>query len=356
MIKLLIIAISFLEPQAWKDSVGTETINGKLFVIHKVGEKETLYGISKRYGSTVEAVLQSNPGATGSLEVGQLLKVPYVKRTSTVKNTSGSGVIHVVAPKETLFSISKAYGISVDELKQLNNLSSNALSVGQELTVKKRNTTVNTNTATTYTSPVTSAPTQVRSKSGAHNVTDKETMFSIAKLYGITIQQLKEWNNLQGRELTPGQTLVVREPERLGSVVQSGNSTQTKPATTAATPIRNSDPVKEVKESNPQPKETVITITEGVKGSDEVLESGVAELIEGTDGNRKYLALHRTAPVGTILKVKNEMNGREVFVRVMGKLPDTALTDKLIIKISKSAYDRLGAIDQRFRVQVTYYK
>jgi rare lipoprotein A (peptidoglycan hydrolase) len=79
-------------------------------------------------------------------------------------------------------------------------------------------------------------------------------------------------------------------------------------------------------------------------------------LIEGTEGNRKYLALHRTAPVGTILKVKNEMNNREVFVRVMGKLPDTAFTDKLVIKISKSAYDRLGAIDPRFRVEVTYYK
>jgi len=54
--------------------------------------------------------------------------------------------------------------------------------------------------------------------------------------------------------------------------------------------------------------------------------------------------------------VRNEMNGREVFVRVIGQLPDTALTDKLIIRISKSAYDRLGAIDPRFRVEVTFYK
>jgi len=106
----------------------------------------------------------------------------------------------------------------------------------------------------------------------------------------------------------------------------------------------------------PKEKETVITISEAVKGSDEIMESGVAELIEGTDGNRKYLALHRTAPVGTILKVRNEMNNREVFVRVMGKLPETVLTDRVIIRVSKSAYDRLGAIDQRFRVQVTYYK
>ena len=103
-------------------------------------------------------------------------------------------------------------------------------------------------------------------------------------------------------------------------------------------------------------KEQTIRISESVKNSDEVLQTGLAELIEGTSGNRKYLALHRTAPVGTIMKVRNEMNNREVFVRVMGKLPDTALNDKLVIKISKSAYDRLGAIDPRFRVEVTYYK
>ena len=112
----------------------------------------------------------------------------------------------------------------------------------------------------------------------------------------------------------------------------------------------------EVKIVQPEEKSPVITISESVTNKDEVKQSGLAELIDGTEANRKYLALHRTAPVGTILKVRNEMNNREVFVRVIGKLPDTALTDKLIIKISKSAYDRLGAIDPRFRVEVTYYK
>jgi rare lipoprotein A (peptidoglycan hydrolase) len=93
-----------------------------------------------------------------------------------------------------------------------------------------------------------------------------------------------------------------------------------------------------------------------VIGSDEVKEGGLAELIEGSEGNRKYLALHRTAKVGTILKVRNELNNREVFVRVAGPLPNTGVNTNVVIKISKSAYDRLGAIDQRFRVEVTYYK
>jgi hypothetical protein len=108
--------------------------------------------------------------------------------------------------------------------------------------------------------------------------------------------------------------------------------------------------------TTPVEKTTTIKISESISGSDEIKESGLAELIEGTDGNRKYLALHRTAPSGTILKVRNEMNNREVFVRVMGKLPETAPNDKLVIKISKSAYDRLGALDPKFRVEVTYYK
>jgi hypothetical protein len=115
-------------------------------------------------------------------------------------------------------------------------------------------------------------------------------------------------------------------------------------------PVQTQTPVAK------DPVPTTIRISESTKNSDEVVEAGIAELIEGTEGNRKYLALHRTAPVGTILKIRNEMNNREVFVRVMGKLPENALTDKLIIKISRSAYDRLGAIDPRFRVQLTYYK
>ena len=368
MIKLLIVAFSFFSPQAARDSVGIETINGKVFVIHKVGEKETLYGISKRYGTTVDDILKYNPTADAGLEIGKILKVPYTPKT-TVKASSGGGLVHVVTDKETLFSISKAYNVSVDELKQWNNLTSNSLSLGQELTIKKRNTN-NASTITPTQTQVAPANTQVKSKSGVHTVVAKETMFSISRQYGITVQQLKDWNNLQANEISIGQTLFVAEPER-GVVAQTTTQTVTQPVVTTTTstvivpPVKQPDaePVKPVtvtKEKEvvtpPKEKETVITISEAVKGSDEIMESGVAELIEGTDGNRKYLALHRTAPVGTILKVRNEMNNREVFVRVMGKLPETVLTDKVIIRVSKSAYDRLGAIDQRFRVQVTYYK
>jgi len=90
-------------------------------------------------------------------------------------------------------------------------------------------------------------------------------------------------------------------------------------------------------------------------GFTEVLENGLAQVIENSKDTRKYLALHKTAPAGTILQIKNEMNNLRVFVRVIGQLPDTGNNNKILLKISKAAYDRLGAIDSRFPVVVTYF-
>lgn len=342
MIKFLIITgLSFFNPP--QDSIGIETINGKTFIVHKVGEKETLYGISRRYGVTVNQVLEFNKTADAGLEIGQILKVPYVPRPKTPKGAT----VHKVTEKETLFSISRQYNVTIDELKQWNSLSDNSLSVGQELVIKATNTIPGMPQV---------QPVEMKSAQTVHTVAQKETLFSISRQYGATVDQLKTWNNLSSEELSIGQVLFVAQP-----IYSSASQPQTNPVTETTqqaatqTPVNTEVPVTKT-EVTPQVKPPVVTISESVTNKDEIKESGLAELIDGTDGNRKYLALHRTAPVGTILKIRNEMNNREVFVRVIGKLPDTALTDKLVIKISKSAYDRLGAIDPRFRVEVTYYK
>lgn len=342
MIKFLIITgLSFFNPP--QDSIGIETINGKTFIIHKVGEKETLYGISRRYGVTVNQILEFNKTADAGLEIGQILKVPYVPRPKTPKGAT----VHRVAEKETLFSISRQYNVTIDEIKQWNSLPDNSLAVGQELVIKATNTIPGMPQV---------QPVEMKSAKTVHTVAQKETLFSISRQYGATIDQLKTWNNLTSEELSIGQVLFVAQP-----IYNSSSQTQTNPVvettqqTTTQTPVTTEIPVTKT-EVTPQVKPPVVTISESVTNKDEIKESGLAELIDGTEGNRKYLALHRTAPVGTILKIRNEMNNREVFVRVIGKLPDTALTDKLVIKVSKSAYDRLGAIDPRFRVEVTYYK
>lgn len=363
--ELILAGASFFHPQAQQDSLGVETVNGKTFVIHQVDEKETLYAISRRYGASIDAILASNPELNGTLEIGQIIKVPYAaKAAAPSQSMAQNGNIHRVEPKETMYSISRRYNITVDELKKWNSLTDNNLSVGQELIVRK---------GAMLAAPVVSSPAPASTQStspipanGLHNVGQQETLFSVARQYGITVQQIKAWNSLQSDELKVGQSIYVVAPVQGRNTTQAVTQNET-PAEVKVPEARIEEPIENlaIKTEQPvaeaQPKTQTappqtIRISESLKNSDEIMESGLAELIEGTEGNRKYLALHRTAPVGTILKVRNEMNNREVFVRVMGKLPDTAVNNKLIIKLSRSAYDRLGAIDPKFRVELTYYK
>lgn len=344
MIKVIFLSlITWTNPGTPADSLRMETVNGKQFIIHRIEDKETLYAISRKYGVPITNILEFNKGADGSLAVGQLLKIPYTPKVKTPVATQRERT-HTVSAGETLFSISKLYDVSVDELKEWNNLKDNSLSAGQQLVLRKKTATTTENVRVP----------NVQSVSSTHTVAAKETLFSIARQYNITVQQLKTWNDLTVDEVKIGQSLIVVQPKY---------SEQVKSITTEQKPIENKPEIKEsttvvVPERKPEPevKETTIKISEKLSGSDEVKEGGLAELIDGSEGNRKYLALHRTAKTGTILKVRNELNNREVFVRVAGPLPNTGVNTNLVIKISKSAYDRLGAIDPRFRVEVTYYK
>ncbi|MEQ8423469.1 MAG: LysM peptidoglycan-binding domain-containing protein [Cyclobacteriaceae bacterium] len=328
MIKFIFLVSSVWvsNPYSPSDSVRLETVGGRTFVIHQVDEQETLYGISRRYGASITQILEFNKEADAGLDVGQILRVPYVPKPTAQAQESND--YHIVNPGETLFSISRQYSISVDELKSLNNMTENAISVGQRLNIKTREQAISINVPTTGTTVV-----------GFHQVAPKETLFSISRDYGVSVQQLKEWNNLTGSNLDIGQTIRVAEPGVKQSIATSEDTVQK----VEVSPII-------------EPKETVVRISENVAGANEVKESGLAELIDGTAGNRKYLALHRTAKPGTILKVRNELNNREVFVRVVGPLPATSVNDKIIIKISKSAFDRLGGVGTKFRAEITYYK
>ena len=331
MIKIILFTfISWGNPEILSDSLRMETIDGRQFIIHQVDEKETLYAISRRYGVSIMNILEFNKTADGGLEVGQILKVPYVAKSRT---QSTSGIVHKVAAKETLFSISKLYNVSVDDIKSQNNLKDNSLALGQELIIGKK---------TTSTLQV-NKPSEPQSLKGTHTVAAKETLFSVSRQYGITVQQLKDWNGITANELQIGQVLLITQPMY---------KTETAKTEVVQSVIQSKEEPKVIV---PDPKETTIRISENVSGSDEIKEKGIAELIEGTDGNRKYLALYNAAKVGTIMKVRNEANNREVFVRVMGALP-SGYDSKTLIKISKSAMDRLGATEGKFNVEVTFYK
>ena len=189
MIKLLFLISFSLNAELPKDSIGMETINGQTFVIHKVDEKETLFAISRRYRTTVDVILQYNTSAGNGLEIGQILKVPYAKQESKPVQ----GTVHTVAPKETLYSISRIYQVSMEDIRLWNNLRDDTLAVGQELVIKK-----STSGTTPAPHPIQHVKPAAISAKGFHTVQPKETLFSISKQYGVSVDRLKEWNHLDG--------------------------------------------------------------------------------------------------------------------------------------------------------------
>lgn len=333
MLQVLLITLVGFFPG---DSLRTEMINGKMHVVHQVGEKETLYGLSKRYGTTVADILAQNPTADAGLEVGQILKIPYggkPKAPDAVKTAQGT--VHRVAAKETMFSIARHYNVSVDDIKAWNNLKDGNLSVGQEILIRQKPPDTPTEVKPA------AAPTAAKT----HTVGPKETLFSIAKMYGMTVAQLKEWNSITGDELKIGQVLAVAAPAP-GSAPVTPGVTSPPSTPTPVTPTPAATPVV----VNPE----ATRISEGLSGTNELKETGMAALLQGTEGNRKYLAQHATIKPGTILKIRNLATNQEVFVRVTG--PPEAPDASVIIFISRSAYDRLGATEPTFRAEITYYK
>ena len=72
--------------------------------------------------------------------------------------------------------------------------------------------------------------------------------------------------------------------------------------------------------------------------------------------SKKFLALHKTAKVGTVIKIRNLLNDLTVYVRVVGQIPDTSDNENVLIKINKRSFDQLKALDSRFRAELIYFK
>lgn len=352
---VLITSLQGLASTMPADSVGIEKKGGKTFILHRVEEKETLYSLSRRYNVPINQIVENNAPSEFGLEIGQIIRVPLLKKASKEQKAEVKRQqnVHVVKPKETMFSISKMYSVSIEDIRKWNNLDGNVLDIGQELVIENSGTKNDT-------TPQIKAPAK---RGVTHVVKPGETLYAISRTFNVTIDQLRTWNDLLSNDISIGQELFVSRPAIITApddrplVLQEPVSKETVGATIGDTPEKNKLPGEGQSNSSVNADKNVPVETAPEKGTTtfaEVSEDGLAELIEGSENTRKYLALHRTAKIGTIMRVRNEMNDQEVFVRVLGRLPDTGVNENVLIKISKSAYDRLGAIDAKFRVSISY--
>jgi LysM repeat protein len=301
-----------------QDSIGVVSERDELFVLHKVEPQETLYALSRRYRIPVESIVENNQITGNNLSVGSVLRIPWTHRLT-----------HMVEPGETLYAISKNYGISVGTIKRLNKLQSNDLATGTVLEIVKGDSNLDQESDE---NPV----------PGFHIVAAEETLYSVSKKYDLNLADLRRWNGLNGNYLQAGDTLVLRQPDTKVTAITNIEDVKPVEATTSLT-------AKSVQTAPP-----TLRSTAGGLNAEAVTETGIAAVINGNTDTRKYLALHPTAPIGTIMRVRNEMTNLSVFVRVVGQLPATGSNNNVLIRLSPAAQEALGALDDRFRVELSY--
>ena len=165
------IGVAYIPPE------GLEEIDDNIYIVKK---GDTLYGIANKYGISVDELKAINNLTSNNLSVGQVLQIPEI-----IEEDVPNENIYIVKSGDTLYSIANKYGMSVQELKDLNKLTNNTLSIGQQLVVSE----ANAGTLDTYT------------------VKAGDTLYSIANKYGLTVNELKQLNNLTSDILSIGQVL-----------------------------------------------------------------------------------------------------------------------------------------------------
>ena len=148
--------------------------------VYTVKSGDTLYKIAERYNTTVADLMSLNNLKTSILSIGQVLKIPTEETTKPTENY----IEYVVKSGDNLYAIANKYGTTVDQIKSLNNLTSNNLSIGQVLKIPSSGTI-------TYVV-----------KSG-------DNLYAIASKYNTTVNTIKQKNNLTSNNLSIGQILII---------------------------------------------------------------------------------------------------------------------------------------------------
>ena len=173
-------------------------VNENYYIVKK---GDSLWSIANKYGLTVDKLKDMNNLSSNMLSVGQKL---LINDGTDVDNVNEN--YYIVKSGDTLYSIAKKYGLTVDELKKMNNLSSNTLSINQKLLVGN-----DMSTDDNY---------------DVYVVKSGDTLWGIASKYNTSVDKIKDINNLNSNNLSIGQKLLV-PGNNLGTkkyIVKSGDT------------------------------------------------------------------------------------------------------------------------------------
>ncbi len=216
-------------------SVKTQ-IDGKSYYLHTIKQGQTLYGISKAYGVSVEELTTVNPETSKGLKVGQIIKVPDTKTPQvTDKNNQQpakiEGVEHIVQRGETVYGICRMYNLTVEKLYKSNpKIQEQGLKPGDILIIPESDVVENQPVQ-----PPVDKPVEVQRDDSIafsnHEVKRGETLYSIAKQYKVTESDILNANDgLNPSKLKTGQVIrIPREADPKTQFPKNDTTTQVTP-------------------------------------------------------------------------------------------------------------------------------
>ena len=177
------------------------TNNGETYIV-KSGD--SLWSIAKRYGVSIDDIKKANNLSSNLLNIGQVLIIPSEEEPPEI----GDFIVYTVSSGDNLYKIATKYNLTVDDLVNYNDLATTNLSIGQQLLI----------------------PVQKTNETQTYIVKSGDTLYSIASKYGISVNALKNYNNLTTNVLSIGQKLNIpvtsEQPSSnyLDYVVKKGDS------------------------------------------------------------------------------------------------------------------------------------
>jgi len=352
------LAISATAAQAatFTDSLRTENYKNQRVIVYRVSAKETLYSVARKY-AIKPAVLSSFNDHVTALKIGDEIRIPRGTALPAAALNVGS---HTVLKGETLYSISLLYGMHVEELMNLNKLATNSVRIGDILKVKiGKGSTLDPQISQKPELPAT----------GLYVVQPQETLYAISARYGLQVSEVKELNGLANDDIHSGETLKLRsgagEPVSKAAdpasepAMKAGKAEKAQKESVAANKPDTANDIKVARKPEivftPTPSTPATTEPAEKHVAHEYREDGMGTWLENNDLNQaRSVALHHSAPVGTVLKVTNPASRKSVFVKVVGNFQENAENKNAVIIISKSAANLIGAVNQNFRVELSY--
>lgn len=251
-------------------------------------------------------------------------------------------IIHKLVAKETYYQLSRQYGVPVNAIMTANRKKN--LRIGETVRIPKgkvvekpqvENPSLNKNIDEPQ---ILINPNDITE----YKVSENETLYAISKRFDISVEDIKRLNNLLTDRVREGQILKIPNNSL---PVENTNAQDDKVVPPS---------IEELIERRKRKLEE-FEFKGNKYGIRENQEKGVGVWMTDLENNEHTsLALHKTAPIGTILKITNPMNRSVTFAKVVGTFTDTHETQGAIVILSKSVASSIGILDKRFQIEITY--